>query len=66
MGAEQPVGLRSQPRVDWFLSPLERLNVGMIGSEAGRDFRALGDGAVAGDHNLHVPGGLSSWSSAVL
>lgn len=31
----------------------------MIGSETGRHLWALGDGAVAGDHDIDVPGGLA-------
>lgn len=30
----------------------------MIGGQAGRHLRTLGNSAMAGDHNIHFPGGL--------
>jgi hypothetical protein len=49
MGAGEPVRIRPQTGVDRFLSSPQRVDVGMIGGEAGRHFRTLGDRAVAGD-----------------
>ena len=48
-----------QTRVDRFLSSPQRVDVGTIGGEAGRHLGTLGDGAVAGDHDIDVPGGLT-------
>lgn len=42
-----------------FLSSLRRVDVGMIGGQAGRHLGTLGNGAVAGDPDIDVPGGLS-------
>ena len=47
----------TQTRVDRFLPP-QRVDVGMIGGQAGRHLGTLGNGAVAGDHDIDVPGGL--------
>ena len=47
-----------QTRVDRFLSSPQRVDVGAIGGEAGRHLGTLGDGAVAGDHDIDVAGGL--------
>ena len=55
--AGQPVRSR-QTLVDRFLASPQRVDVGMIGGEAGRDLGTLGNGAVAGDHDIDVPGGL--------
>ena len=49
----------TQTRVDRFLSSPQRVDVGMIGGEAGRHLGTLGNGAVAGDHDIDVPGGLT-------
>jgi hypothetical protein len=51
--------MRPQTRVDRFLSSPERVDVGMIGSEAGRHSGTFGNGAVAGDHDIDMPGGLT-------
>ncbi|MFZ2045377.1 MAG: hypothetical protein WAV12_15405, partial [Trebonia sp.] len=51
--------VRPQPRVDRFLSSPQRVDVGMIGGEAGRHLGTLGNGAVAGDQDIDVPGGLT-------
>ncbi len=59
MGARQPVCIRPQTRVDRFLSSPQRVDVGMIGGEAGRYLGTLGNGTVAGDQDVDVPGGLS-------
>ena len=56
MRAGEPV--RIQTRVDRFLSSPQRVDVGTIGGEAGRHLGTIGDGAVAGDHDVDVPGGL--------
>jgi hypothetical protein len=50
--------MRPQARVDRFLSSLQRVDVGAVGGEAGRHLGTLGDGAVGGDHDVDVPGGL--------
>ena len=49
----------TQTRVDRFLSSPQRVDVGMIGGEAGRDLGTLGNGAVAGDQDIDVAGGLT-------
>lgn len=59
VGAGEPFGIRPQTRVDWFLSSPQRVDVGMIGGEARRHLGTLGNGTVAGDHDIDVPGGLS-------
>ena len=46
----------TQTRVDRFLSSPQRVDVGMIGGEAGRDLGTLGNGPVAGDQDIDVPG----------
>ena|GEM_PF-2403831 len=60
MGAGKPGRVRTQTRVDRFLSSPQRVDVGMVGGEAGRHLGALGNGAVAGDKDIDVPGGLSN------
>ena len=57
VGAGEPV--LTQTRVDRFLSSPQRVDVGMIGGEAGRDLGTLGNGGVAGDQDIDVPGGLT-------
>ena len=64
MEAGEPFRIR-QTRVDRFLSSPQRVDVGTIGGEAGRHLGTLGDRAVAGDHDIDVPGGFPSRSSAV-
>jgi len=49
----------TQTRVGRFLSSPKRVDVGMIGGQAGRHLGTLGNGAVAGDQDIDVPGGLS-------
>jgi hypothetical protein len=49
----------TQTRVDRFLSSPQRVDVGMIGGEAGRDLGTLGNGSVAGDQDIDVPGSLT-------
>ena len=44
---------------DRFLSSPQRVDVGMIGGEAGCHVGTLGNGAVAGDQHVDVPGGLT-------
>jgi hypothetical protein len=55
----RPVGtgepIRIQTRVDRFLSSPQRIDVGTIGGEAGGHLRTLGNGAVAGDHDIDMP-----------
>ena len=51
--------IRPQTRVDRFLSSPQRVDVGMIGGEAGRHLGTLGNSAVAGDQDIDVPGGLT-------
>jgi hypothetical protein len=51
--------MRPETRVDRFLSPPQRVDVGTIGGEAGRHLGTLGNGAVAGDQDIDVPGGLT-------
>ncbi len=48
-----------QTRVERFPSPPQRVDVGMIGGEAGRDLGTLGDCPVAGDQDIDVPGSLT-------
>jgi len=48
-----------QTRVDRFLSSPQCVDVGMIGGQAGRHLGTLGNGAVAGDQDIDVPGGLT-------
>jgi hypothetical protein len=57
VGAGEPV--LTQTRVDRFLSSPQRVDVGMIGGEAGRDLGTLGNGSVAGDQDIDVPGSLT-------
>jgi hypothetical protein len=49
----------TQTRVDRFLSAPQRVDVGMIGGQAGRHLGTVGNGAVAGDQDIEVPGGLT-------
>jgi hypothetical protein len=49
----------TQTRVGRFLSSPQRVNVGMISGEADRHLGTLGNGAVAGDHDIDAPGGLT-------
>jgi hypothetical protein len=56
-GAGKPV--LTQTRVDRFLSSPQRVDVGMIGGEARSHLGTLGNGAVAGDQDINVPGGLT-------
>ena len=51
--------VRIQTRVDRFLSSSHRVDVGTIGGEPGRHLGTFGNGAVAGDHDIDVPGGLT-------
>jgi hypothetical protein len=44
--------MRSQTHVDRFLSVSQRVDVGVLGGEAGRHLGTLGDGAVAGAHDV--------------
>ena len=48
----------TQTRVDRFLSSPQRVDVGMISGEAGSHLGTLGNGAVAGDQDIDVAGGL--------
>ena len=57
MGAGEPVLI--QPRVDRLLSSPQRVDVGTIGGETGRDLGALANGPVAGDHDIDMPGSLT-------
>jgi hypothetical protein len=57
VGAGKPV--LTQTRVDRFLSSPQRADVGMIGGEARSHLGTLGNGAVAGDQDINVPGGLT-------
>ena len=59
VGSGEPVRIRPQTRVDRFLSSPQRVDVGMIGGEAGRDLGTLGNGPVAGDQDIDVPGSLT-------
>jgi hypothetical protein len=56
-GPGEPV--LTQTRVDRFLSSPQRVDVGMIGGQAGRHLGTLGNGAVAEDQDINVPGGLT-------
>ena len=58
-GGRRASRIRTQTRVDRFLSSPQRVDVGMIGGEAGRHLGTLGNGAVAGDQDIDVPGGLT-------
>jgi RNA polymerase sigma-70 factor (sigma-E family) len=49
----------SPTRIDRFLSSPQRVEVGTIGGEAGRHLGTLGNGAVAGDQDIDLPGGLT-------
>ncbi|MEU9313212.1 hypothetical protein [Streptomyces sp. NPDC048256] len=51
--------MRPQTRVDRFLSSPERVDVGMIGGEAGGHLGTFGNGAMAGDHDIDVTDGLT-------
>ncbi|MGZ6855075.1 MAG: hypothetical protein ACXVGC_13585 [Mycobacteriaceae bacterium] len=44
----------TQTRVDRFLSSPQRVDVRMIGGEAGRHLGTLGNGPVAGDQDFDV------------
>ncbi len=66
MGAGQPVCIRPQTRVDRFLSSPQRVDVSMIGGEAGRYLGTVGKGTVAGDQDVDVPGGLSGLTTLTL
>jgi hypothetical protein len=57
VGAGEPV--LSQPRIDRFLSLPQHVDVGTVGGEAGRDLWTLGNGPVARDQDLDVPGRLT-------
>jgi hypothetical protein len=46
-------------RVDRVHPSPKRVDVGTIGGQAGRHFGTLGNGAVAGDHDIDLPGGLT-------
>jgi hypothetical protein len=50
VGAGEPV--LTQTRVDRFLSSPQRVDVGMIGGQAGRHLGTLGDCAVAGEPSM--------------
>jgi hypothetical protein len=56
-GAGEPV--LTQTLVDRFLSSPQRVDVGMIGGKAGRHLGTLGNGPVAGDQDIDVPGSLT-------
>ena len=49
----------TQTYVGRFLSSPQRVDVGMIGGQAGRHLGTLGNGAVAGDQDIDAPGGLT-------
>jgi hypothetical protein len=55
----------TQTRVDRLLSSPQRVDVGMIGGKTGRHLGTLGNGPVAGDQDIDVPGASPSRSSAV-
>jgi len=57
MGAGEPVLI--QTRVDRFLTSPQCVDVGTVGGEAGHHLGTLGNGAVAGDQDIDVPGGLT-------
>ena len=57
MWAGEPVLVEA--RVDRFLSPSQRVDVGVVGGEARRHLGTFGDGAVAGDDDVDLPGGLT-------
>jgi hypothetical protein len=50
--------IRPRTRIDRFLSSPQRVDVGMIGAEAGVTSGPLGIGAVAGDKDIDVPSGV--------
>ncbi len=62
MGAGEPVS--TQTRVDRLLSSPQRVDGGVIGGETGRRLGTLGNGPVAGDQDIDVPGSLTQRSSA--
>ena len=64
MGAGEPVLI--QTRVDRFLSSPKRVDVGTIGSEAGRDLGTDGNGPVAGDHDIDAPRSLIRGSNCAV
>ena len=47
----------TQTRVDRFLASPQRVDVGVIGGEAGRHLGTLGNGPVAGDQDIDVAEG---------
>ena len=49
----------TQTRVDRVPSSPQLIDVGMIGGQAGRHLGTLGNGAVAGDDDIDVPGSLT-------
>ena len=49
----------TQTRVDRFLSSPQRVDIGMIGGQAGRHLGTLGNGAVTGDQDIDAPGSLT-------
>jgi hypothetical protein len=49
----------TETHVDRFRSAPQRVDVGMIGGKAGRHLGTLGNGAVAGDQDIDVPGSLT-------
>jgi hypothetical protein len=59
VGSREPLLIQPQTRVDRFLSSPPRVDVGMIGGEAGRHFGTFGDGPVAGDQEIDASGCLS-------
>ena len=58
MRGGEPVRIRPQTCVDRVLSPPQGVDIATIGGEAVRYLGALGNGAVAGDHDLNLRGGL--------
>ena len=58
-GVLEPLRILPQTRVDRFVSSPQHVDVGTIGGEAGRHLGTFGNGAVAGDHDIDVPGGLT-------
>jgi len=55
--AGQPVLIKA--RVGRFLSLPQRVDIGMIGGQAGRHFGTLRNRPVAGDQYIDVPGSLT-------
>ena len=49
----------TQTRVGRFLSLPQRVEVGVIGGQAGRHLGTLGNGAVTGDQDIDAPGSLT-------